>query len=99
MNMMDRRVKVPVFFCREGKLYVAYSPILDLSSCGKTMQEAQKRFANAVNLFLDELEAMGTLDEVLTELGWHKQEHPRKEWIPPHILKHTQLEVRTPIHA
>ena len=31
------------------------------------------------------------LDAVLTELGWHKVEHPRKEWIPPHPVKHTQV--------
>ena len=99
MSRAIRKVKIPMFLFKERKTYVAYCPVLDLSSCGKTIQEAQKRFASAVNLFLDELQEMGTLDQVLRELGWHKQEHPRKEWIPPHILKTTQMEVRLPVHA
>ncbi len=99
MQIISRKVRIPVFLSKERKSYVAYSPALDLSSCGRTLAQAQKRFSGAVGLFLDELEAMGTLDQVLTELGWQKQEHPRKEWIPPHLLKHTQMEVTIPVHA
>ena len=98
-RVRDLKVKVPIFVFREQKTYVVYCPILDLSSCGKTLHEAQERFARAVNLFIEELEEMGTLDQVLTELGWHKQEHPRKEWIPPQILKHSQLDIRVPSYA
>lgn len=99
MKVRIRRVKIPVFISKEGRSFVAYSPAVDLSSAGKSVREAQKRFSEAVDLFFDELEDMGTLEQVLTELGWEKQEHPRKEWIPPHVLKHTQLEVRVPVNS
>ena len=92
-------VKVPVFFSKEEGSFIAYCPILDLSSCGKTLPESKRRFENAVALFIEELEEMGTMDQVLRELGWHKQEHPRREWIPPKVVQHTQLDVRVPIHA
>lgn len=86
---------------------MAYSPALDLSSCGKSIQDAQNRFENAVNLFLDEMEEMGTLDQVLRTLGWVKQSKPTQGWIPPdkssthlryseiplHILKKTHFEM------
>jgi hypothetical protein len=98
-KLIELKIKIPVFISKEGRSFVAYCPILDLSSCGKTATEAKSRFANAVALFLNELEEMGTTDQVLEELGWHKQDHPRKEWIPPKVIQHSQLDVRVPVHA
>ncbi len=39
---------------QEGKMYVAYAPELDVSSCGKTAREAQKNLHEAVEIFLEE---------------------------------------------
>jgi hypothetical protein len=39
--------KIPVLFFQEGKKVVAYSPALDLSTCGNTEQQARKRFGEA----------------------------------------------------
>lgn len=92
------KVKIPVSIFKEGKMFVAYSHALDLSSCGKTQKEAHSRFAGAVKLFLDKLEEMGTLDEVLIELGWRKKSHPQKCWIPPHLLAQKQVQVGIPAY-
>jgi hypothetical protein len=82
--MKDRVVKgeIPVIFFKEGKKVIAFSPALDLSTCGNTEKEARKRFAEAVKIFFDEISRMGTLDDVLTECGWRKvtSEH---SWSPP----------------
>ncbi len=94
-----RPVNISVFYFQEGKTVIAYSPTLDLSSCGQNQAEAQRRFSHAVGLFLDELEDMGTMDEVLSGLGWTKMKRPRSEWIPPHLLKQTQMRVNLPAHA
>jgi hypothetical protein len=99
MRGVAQKIKVPVFYSKEGRSFVAYSPALDLSSCGRTLAQAQKRFSTAVALFLGELEDMGTLDSVLTELGWKKQSRSPKEWVAPHLLKRAQLEVRIPAHS
>jgi predicted RNase H-like HicB family nuclease len=55
---------------REGKMYVAYSPELDVSSCATTKTKAQKNLLEAVRLFLEEAEKKGSLDQILKESGF-----------------------------
>jgi len=43
---------------------------LDISTCGKTQLEAERRFAEAAAIFLQEIKDMGASDEVLAECGW-----------------------------
>lgn len=64
---------IPVVILKEGKCFIAYSPVLDLSTVGKTFEEAKKRFVEAVNLFFQEIIEAKTVDKALTELGWEKQ--------------------------
>ena len=73
---------VPFFVFREGDAFVAYSPALDLSSCGGTEKEARRMFAEAAKIFLDEIIRMGTVDDVLTEFGW-KRITQTQSWSPP----------------
>ena len=58
---------------KEGKMFVAYAPELDLSTCGETRQKAQKNLLEAVRLFLEEAEKMGTLEQILEEAGFVKR--------------------------
>jgi len=74
---------LPVSILREGDSFVAYTPALDLSTAGSTFEEAQKNFGEAVNIFFKELVEMGTLDDVLTELGWQKQNN---NFVPPIVV-------------
>ena len=52
---------------KEGKLYVAYVPELDLSSCGATDEEARKNIRDAVRGFVETSAKMGTLAEILDQ--------------------------------
>ena len=61
-----------IIFLREKKRFVAYSPALDLSTSGKTFEEAKKRFAEASRLFFEEVVRKNTLSEALQDLGWQK---------------------------
>lgn len=74
---------LPVSFLKEGKYFVAYTPALDISTSGKTFEEAKKRFGEVVVIFFEELLQKGTLDKVLTELGWRKVQ---KTWSPPILV-------------
>jgi len=69
---------------KEGKMYVAYSPELDVSSCGKTVEKAKKNLLEAVDGFLEEAKRTKTLNEILIESGFIR-ESPKKwkapEWI------------------
>jgi len=64
------KARIPVLFFQEGKKVVAYSPALDISSCGDTMNEAERMFAESAAIFLQEIKDMGTEDDVLAECGW-----------------------------
>jgi len=58
---------------KEGRLYVAHAPELDVSSCGGNPQKARKNLLEAVRLFLEEAEKMGTLERILQEAGFTRR--------------------------
>ena len=71
---------LPVEIFKDGRFFIARTPVLELSVQGKTVEIVRKRFVEAVVLFFEELEELGTTDEVLKELGWKKI---KKQWNPP----------------
>jgi predicted RNase H-like HicB family nuclease len=91
------KAELPVIIFKEGKKFVAYSPALDLSTCASTFEQARKRFAEAVDIFFQEILEMGTLEDVLKECGWQKISKPREQWIPPHIIAQVQQEIKIPV--
>lgn len=96
MKKVNFQVSLPVAILREGDQFVAYTPALDLSTSGDTYEEAKNRFNEAVSIFFEETIKMGTLDEVLSELGWKKSDN---EWQPPVIVSQEQQTVRVPFIA
>jgi predicted RNase H-like HicB family nuclease len=58
---------------KEGRTFVAHTRELDVSSCGGTRQKALRNLKEAVRLFLDEAERMGTLEQILEEAGYLKR--------------------------
>lgn len=86
-------VKVPVSILKEGKVYVAYSPVLDLSTSGKTFSQVRRRFSEAVQVFIEEIAEAGTIDEVLTDLGWRKV---ASRFTPPISVTNDLIDVRIP---
>lgn len=81
--MIKLNLQLPVSIFREGKHFIAYTPVLDLSTSGKNYEEVKKRFKEATNVFFEELVKKGTLDEVLESLGWQKI---KKQWSPPSLI-------------
>ena len=72
---------------KEGNAYVAYSPELDVSSCGKTIGEAKENLLEAVEGFLEEAEKMGTLRIILEEAGFTKEDKEKQiAWKAPELL-------------
>lgn len=60
---------------KEGRSYVAHALELDVSSCGGSKQRALKNLKEAVRLFLEEAEKLGTLEQILEEAGYNKKNH------------------------
>ena len=57
---------------KEGHTFVAHALELDVSSCGGSKEKALKNLKDAVRLFLEQAEQMGTLDQILEEAGYSK---------------------------
>ena len=62
----------------EGKAFIAYSPKLDVSSCGATVEQARKNLKTAVRLFVEEADKLGTLEEILKEAGYEKADEDHR---------------------
>jgi len=89
-----QKVILNVTFYREGNKFIAYSPALDLSTCGDTQLQAKRRFEEALQLFLEESNKMGNLEDVLLECGWKKVGNRQKTWLPPVYIGQVQEEVQ-----
>lgn len=74
---------IPVVFFKEGRNIVAYSPAVDLSTCGATVEKARASFKEAMQIFFEELISMGTLEIVLKDLGWRIV---RNQWVAPQLI-------------
>jgi hypothetical protein len=60
---------VPVVYFEERAIIIAHCVHLDVSSCGRDLQEARRNIRDAVAGFIETCEEMGTLEEVLEESG------------------------------
>jgi len=67
---MNKQIIVSEQIWKEGKMYTAYCPELDVASCGTTVAEAQKNLREALEIFIEETAKMGTLEEILEEAGY-----------------------------
>ncbi len=94
MNNSNLVYKLPVNIIKQGKSFVAYCPVLDISTVGKSVKDAQSKFSELASIFLEELTQKGNLSEVLTELGWKKVQ---KSWNPPKIVSNLSIGIRLPI--
>jgi len=74
----------------EGKKYVAYCPELEVASQGKNPEHALKRIKEAIEVFLEETKKIGTLEEVLKDVGFVKE---NKKWKSP-LVSISSLEVK-----
>ncbi|MBZ0169690.1 hypothetical protein MELA_01126 [Candidatus Methylomirabilis lanthanidiphila] len=85
-----RRIVYRTEFFKEGDPYVGVAPELDVSSFGETLEEAKQSIQAAVEAFVDECEAMGTLQEVLEEAGFSQK---GDTWLPRQPLATELLSV------
>jgi len=102
MKKLNFQASLPVTFLREGDQFVAYTPGLDLSTTGDTFEQAKKRFGEIVQIFFEECLSMGTLDSVLTDLGWEKSKDKNGKkgsgsWNPPVVVGQDVQKVSVPM--
>lgn len=61
-------LKAEIFY--EDGSYVALCPALNVSSYGDSMEAAKQSLAEAVEAFIEECNAVGTLEDVLEDSGY-----------------------------
>ncbi len=92
---MDIQFTTRVF--KEGRTFIAHALELDVSSCGGSEERAVKNLKEAVRLFLEECDKMGTLERVLEEAGYTKSGHKLRS---PKIVSMQQISLPLPLtHA
>lgn len=77
-------INYDIIIFEEDSMYVAYCPELDVSSCGNSVEHAKEMLKTAVRLFLEESEKMGTLEDILEESRYKKDNSGR--WLPPKLI-------------
>lgn len=88
MNIELRNV--PIIFFEEGDIIIAHCVPLDVSSCGHDLEEARRNVREAIELFLETCDQMGTLNEVMEESGFVRD---GENWIPPAVLQVDSLDI------
>jgi hypothetical protein len=96
MSKQNFIYKLPISIIKQNKSFVAYCPILDISTVGKSVKDAQLKFTELSGLFFDELMEKGTLNDVLSELGWKKVQ---KSWNPPKVISNLSVGIKLPAIA
>lgn len=78
---------LPVVFFKEGDSFVAHCPVLDLSSCGDTFEDAKTNFEEALDIFFAECAERGTLEKALISCGWTEErvDHQRRISPPTYV--------------
>ena len=68
---------------QRGGWYVAYCPPLDLTTQGKTKEEAKQNLVEASQLFIISCLERGTLEQALKELGFVPLRDAPVQTLPP----------------
>jgi len=82
-RMAQVTVQVQVKILKEGDYLVAYCPVLELSSYGRTLEETRRAFDGAMRIFIEETAKRGTLERELLSLGWTLRQRPSCDYRPP----------------
>jgi predicted RNase H-like HicB family nuclease len=81
-TMLPLTIKITLDKRSKDAPFIAYTPELDVASCGPTEEKARENLKVAVSIVLEETRKKGKLEELLMELGFQKE---KKQWIAPRV--------------
>lgn len=81
--------RVAIF--KEGESFVGLCPELNVSSFGDTIPEAKLAVKEAIEAFIEDCDARGTLNEILDEAGFVQD--PTGQWQPRVPVAEEQIAV------
>ncbi len=65
-----KKIIATVEIWKEGEMFTAYCPELDVASCGHTAEEAKKNLREVIEIQLEETAKLGTLNDFLAGAGY-----------------------------
>ena len=69
-----KKIIASVEIWKEGGMYTAYCPELDVVSCGPTPEKAKNNLREVIEIQLEETAKLGTLKDFLAEAGYEIRE-------------------------
>jgi hypothetical protein len=82
---------------KEGRSFIAHALELDVSSCASTKEKAIRNLGEAVRLFVEEADRLGTLDRILEEAGYIRR---KNQISPPRFVSVQRMSTPLPLtHA
>ncbi len=94
MKKIGMEFNLPVSIFREGKNFIAYTPVLDLSTSADNYDRVKKRFEEIVGIFFEETIKNGDINSVLKNLGWRRI---KKSWSPPTVISQELKNIKVPL--
>ena len=70
VEVMMKKLVVTEEIWKEGNMYTAYCPELDVASCGRNIDEARKNLVEVIEIQLEETAKLGTLQAFLEDAGY-----------------------------
>jgi predicted RNase H-like HicB family nuclease len=64
---MKKIIAATVEIWKEGRMFTAYCPELDVASCGRTPGEAKKNLKEVIEIQLEETAKFGKSNDLLSE--------------------------------
>jgi predicted RNase H-like HicB family nuclease len=88
--LMEINITIEVW--QKGKWFVSKCPELDFVSQGETREDAKKNLLEVIQIQIEEMKEMGTLNDYLAECGYERNDNnifPLPEMIgfEKHLLK------------
>ena len=90
---MESKLLLNVIVKQEDKGYSVICPELNVASQGETFEEAIDNIIEAVELYIESAEELGTLEEVLEQLGLTKEDLKKKSLVPRVVTANVPIEI------
>ena len=96
MKHVAIRTQIPVFYLKEGKHFICYTPAFDLAASGDTLEEAKKSFDVSYQVIIEETIKTGTMEDMLQNYGWTKI---KNKWSAPQVVGQESKDIKIPAYA
>lgn len=90
---MESKLLLNVIVKQEDKGYSVICSELNVASQGETFEESIDNIKEAVELYIESAEELGTLDEVLERLGLTRDDLQKKSIVPNVVTANVPIEI------